>query len=166
MVDWFKRYGVPGGIFYCAIIIWGCIFWKIGLPKADSINKIGIVAFIPLGYGLAIIGRILYHLRRDGVHRQAVAHLISKFPANPFLIKLLCNFLPRNHQNLSENEFAAWSPVVGGICSSIEYANSVSVLKKPLNLENETSGWIRRRMDILEMNELIRIALGSVHLTV
>ncbi len=148
MVDWFKRHGIPGGIFYCAIILWGCVFWENGLPKADSINKIGIVAFLPLGYGLAIIGRMFYHLRKNGVHKMGV-DLFSRF--NGVIPQ---GFLLNSSVDLSENELTIWSPFLGGICSSIERD---SIFNKPLNLEAEASGWVRRRMDILEMNDLIRI---------
>jgi hypothetical protein len=70
-MDWFKRYGIPGAVFWAFLILWigalhNCVIPKTICPKdiekAKIIAAIAAGTFLPIGYLMAVIGQLIYHL--------------------------------------------------------------------------------------------------------
>ena len=70
-MNWFERYGIPGAVFWGFLILWIVALHKSVIPdpicsmdieKAQIIALIAAGTFLPIGYLMAVIGQLTYHL--------------------------------------------------------------------------------------------------------
>ncbi|MCK4796404.1 MAG: hypothetical protein KAT05_03430, partial [Spirochaetes bacterium] len=142
-MDWFKRYGIPGAYFLSLMVGWMYALyqcWPFNL-ELDDLAKLGVFLFLPVGYILSILGQFRYlGSPAGGLHCKAAKRVIPPFVKGE--IKL-------------EPDIEALS-CLNAATSDLGTPTS----KNPINLEAHKfiQEWIRKRMDVVVINNTIVLA--------
>ncbi len=129
-MDWFKRYGIPGVIFYIQSFLWGKFVYSCMIDTKDLtiIFPIAFLTFIPIGYVLSNIQQLVYLNRRESKKYRIALEKAG--------------FKIHKDAKMKDRE-----PEILRFC----------MIEKNIDFEKfkYTQEWIRRRVDIIVINRSI-----------
>ena len=169
-MDWFKRYGIPGAYSMGLTLVWLIILYpcRIDLSDKDTLKIVGGIfagGFLPFGYLMCMVGQGWYFFwcccsNRCGRHARA---------------KLIADTYRQNKKPININKWAIWaglgmqnagqalinflintspdSETILAPCSILEAVSKGD--KWDLAKDKYVQEWIRKRTDIVVMNQAI-----------
>ena len=117
-MDWFQRYGIPGAVFWSFLILWIGAFHNCVIPKTicpTDIEKAKIIAaiaagtFLPIGYLMAVIGQLVYHLAPGlGMDTRVRKGTFCAFLRSFFRLDKLWSYLAVGKSKTPESFHDSW----------------------------------------------------------
>jgi len=170
-MDWFKRYGIPGAYSMGLTLAWLVVLYPCRIDLRDE-KTFKIMAgvftggFLPFGYMMYLVGQLYYLIRcrlssRYGGHARARYIARTNFDANiPVDIEQWAAWAVRGIENANK-KLVLRTPsrrreTILAACSVLQAVSSNwSEMKEKEPFAQE---WIRKRNDIVVMNQAIMAA--------
>jgi hypothetical protein len=146
-MDWFRRYGIPGTIFYIQSFLFSAFLYPCEVYIIDfkSFVPLGFLTIIPIGYIIVIIQQYIYlNTKSLGLYRRAFEKDGNSIPEfkekeiEPRVVNFFLNKVSKVNTNREVNE----------------------------NFRRHVREWVLPRMDVLVINFAILIASGLSFLIV
>jgi hypothetical protein len=154
-MNWFQRYGIPGAVFWGFLILWIGAFHHYVIndaisdpEKAKVIAAIAAGTFLPIGYLMALIGQLIYHLF-PGI---GIDTRVRKSEKKSFWSRLWM-FVRVDKSEINKPLHESWREWKQEVHS---FNQIILRLYKDKNLEVEGTrlicGWMSKRMDMVVIN--------------
>ncbi len=154
-MNWFQRYGIPGAVFWGFLILWiGAFHYCVindaisDTEKAKVIAAIAAGTFLPIGYLMALIGQLIYHLF-PGI---GIDTRVRKSEKKSFWSRLWM-FVRVDKSEINKPLHESWREWKQEVYS---FNQIILRLYKDKNLGVEGTrficGWMSKRMDMVVIN--------------
>lgn len=141
-MDWFKRHGIPGAYFIIFTVLWTHAFYRCWQLKPGVLIQLGLFLFLPIGYVISVLSQLRYlGSKKGGLHTKAADRIC------------ISDQIGSN----KEPDWEALSLLNAALLDITTYTQDNKNRGK-LEAHKFIQEWIRKRVDVLAINNSIQIA--------